>query len=99
MGDYGLLTAEHDNSVHNKKNHGGLIYFAPEYAEFGKASTQTDCYAFGVMLLQLITGLRTEDPTPKGKNLVLWVRLSLDISHFYVYIHFSHLKSVLVVTL
>ncbi|KAJ6944349.1 hypothetical protein NC652_009674 [Populus alba x Populus x berolinensis] len=34
---------------------------APEYAECGKVSTKTDVYAFGVVLLQLITGLKTTD--------------------------------------
>lgn len=50
---------------------------APEYAENGKVSTKTDVYAFGVILLQLITGMRPNDKKLGGKSLVGWVRSSI----------------------
>lgn len=52
---------------------GTLGYLAPEYAECGKASTKTDVHAFGVVVLQLITGMRTTDRRLGGKSLVGWV--------------------------
>jgi serine/threonine protein kinase len=53
---------------------------APEYAECGKVSTKTDVYAFGVVLLQLITGLKTTDKILGGKSLVGWVNILKAIS-------------------
>lgn len=53
---------------------GTFGYLAPEYAESGKVSTKTDVYAFGVVLLQLITGMKTTDKRLGGKSLVGWVK-------------------------
>lgn len=48
---------------------------APEYFQHGKLSDKTDVYAFGVVLLELITGRKAIDRSrPSGdENLVLWV--------------------------
>jgi len=48
---------------------------APEYFQHGKVSDKTDVYAFGVVLLELITGRKPiEARRPSGEeNLVLWV--------------------------
>lgn len=50
-------------------------YLAPEYFQHGKLSDKTDVYAFGVVLLELITGQKAIDRNrPQGEeNLVLWV--------------------------
>ena len=50
-------------------------YLAPEYFQHGKISDKTDVYAFGVVLLELITGRKPiEARRPPGEeNLVLWV--------------------------
>ncbi|CAN1851159.1 Putative proline-rich receptor-like protein kinase PERK11 [Linum perenne] len=52
-------------------------YLAPEYFQHGKVSDKTDVYAFGVVLLELITGRKPiEASRPSGEeNLVQWVRL------------------------
>jgi len=44
---------------------------------FGRVNDKTDVYAFGVVLLELITGRKPIDTTrPKGEeNLVNWVRV------------------------
>lgn len=58
-------------------HHGSeFSYLAPEYFQHGKLSDKTDVYAFGVLLLELITGQKAIDRNrPQGdENLVLWVR-------------------------
>ncbi|XP_020534005.1 probable serine/threonine-protein kinase PBL19 isoform X2 [Jatropha curcas] len=76
LGDFGLARTQHDDSDHSWETRvvGTLGYLAPEYAECGKVSTKTDVYSFGVMLLQLITGLKTTDKILGGKSLVGWAR-------------------------
>jgi hypothetical protein len=50
-------------------------YLAPEYFQHGKISDKTAVYAFGVVLLELISGRKPiEARKPLGEeNLVLWV--------------------------
>ncbi|XP_015578732.1 inactive protein kinase SELMODRAFT_444075 isoform X2 [Ricinus communis] len=76
LGDFGLARAQHDDSDHSWETRvvGTLGYLAPEYAECGKVSTKTDVYSFGIVLLQLITGLKTTDKILGGKSLVGWAR-------------------------
>jgi serine/threonine protein kinase len=77
LGDFGLARTQHedsDKSSDTTRVVGTLGYLAPEYAESGKVSTKTDVYAFGVILLQLITGMRPTDKKLGGKSLVGWVR-------------------------
>ncbi|KAM1049193.1 hypothetical protein ACFX13_028936 [Malus domestica] len=77
LGDFGLARTQHENSDRSSDTTrvvGTLGYLAPEYAENGKVSTKTDVYAFGVILLQLITGLRSTDKRLGGKSLVGWAR-------------------------
>nr|TKS08809.1 inactive protein kinase [Populus alba] len=63
LGDFGLARTQHEDSEPSLETRvvGTLGYLAPQYAECGKVSTKTDVYAFGVVLLQLITGLKTTD--------------------------------------
>ncbi|KAL0384839.1 UNVERIFIED_CONTAM: Proline-rich receptor-like protein kinase PERK12 [Sesamum radiatum] len=72
LGDFGLAKAQQDDTSETCVV-GTLGYLAPEYAESGKMSTKTDVYSYGVVLLQLISGLRTTDEIPEGKSLVGWV--------------------------
>ncbi|KAM7267494.1 hypothetical protein ACFE04_009660 [Oxalis oulophora] len=76
LGDFGLARTQQEDSDHSTETRvvGTLGYLAPEYAECGKVSTKTDVYAFGVVLLQLITGLKTTDKILGGKSLVGWAR-------------------------
>lgn len=76
LGDFGLARNQYDDLEQSSENSlvGTFGYLAPEYAECGKASTKTDVYSFGVVLLQLITGLRTTDKELEGKSLVGWAR-------------------------
>jgi serine/threonine protein kinase len=51
-------------------------YLAPEYFMYGKVSRKIDVYAFGVVLLELLTGrkcISSENPEVQ-ESLVMWVR-------------------------
>ncbi|XP_073135117.1 proline-rich receptor-like protein kinase PERK12 [Henckelia pumila] len=52
----------------------GLIYLAPEYRENGICSISTDVYAFGMVLIQMISGRRDVFPTRDNqqKSLRQW---------------------------
>lgn len=54
---------------------GRFRYLAPEYFMYGKVNNKIDVYAFGVVLLELITGrIPIDTARPKGQeNLVIWV--------------------------
>ncbi|KAF7129657.1 hypothetical protein RHSIM_Rhsim10G0054400 [Rhododendron simsii] len=51
-------------------------YAAPEYISTGHLTTKTDVYGFGVVLVEILTGLAVFDKSrPTGKqNLVEWVK-------------------------
>ncbi|MED6209338.1 hypothetical protein PIB30_053698 [Stylosanthes scabra] len=55
---------------------GTFGYLAPEYFQHGKVSDKTDVYAFGVVLLELITGRKPiESKRTQGEeNLVSWAK-------------------------
>lgn len=55
---------------------GTFGYLAPEYFVYGKVNEKTDVYAFGVVLLELITGRKPIDTaSPKGQeSLIMWAR-------------------------
>ncbi|XP_058080310.1 serine/threonine-protein kinase MST20-like isoform X2 [Magnolia sinica] len=81
VGDFGLARW-HPNGNLDVETHviGTLGYLAPEYAESGRITEKTDVYAFGVVLLELITGQKAINMTrPKGQQfLVEWARPLLD---------------------
>ncbi|KAL8528074.1 hypothetical protein ACS0TY_005768 [Phlomoides rotata] len=82
LGDFGLAKAQQEDSANSSGVVGTLGYLAPEYAESGNYSTKTDVYSYGVVLLQLITGLRTTDDIPGGKSLVGWAKPLLEKKNY-----------------
>lgn len=76
--DFGLATWTPAPSVPFlcKTVKGTFGYLAPEYFQHGKVSDKTDVYAFGVVLLELITGRKPiESKRGSGEeNLVLWAK-------------------------
>ncbi|KMT18653.1 hypothetical protein BVRB_2g027820 [Beta vulgaris subsp. vulgaris] len=80
--DFGLATWTPAPSVPFlcKTVKGTFGYLAPEYFQHGKVSDKTDVYAFGVVLLELITGRKPIEATrpPGEENLVEWAKPLMD---------------------
>ncbi|KAH7858289.1 hypothetical protein Vadar_022026 [Vaccinium darrowii] len=61
LGDFGLartLDTERTSYTEAGAVAGTLGYIAPEYFHTGKATQQSDVYAFGIVLLEIVCGLR-----------------------------------------
>ncbi|KAK0585171.1 hypothetical protein LWI29_024211 [Acer saccharum] len=73
LGDFGLARLYEPGRVSHTTNVVGTIgYIAPEMTRTGKPSTSSDVYAYGVLLLEMVTGRR---PTDAGHWLLVdWVR-------------------------
>uniref|UniRef100_A0A1J3IN92 non-specific serine/threonine protein kinase n=3 Tax=Noccaea caerulescens TaxID=107243 RepID=A0A1J3IN92_NOCCA len=82
ISDFGLakLMPEGKETCVTARVLGTFGYFDPEYTSTGKLTLQSDIYAFGVVLLELLTGRRAVDLTqgPNEQNLVLQVRKILN---------------------
>ncbi|PIA24938.1 hypothetical protein AQUCO_14200010v1 [Aquilegia coerulea] len=80
--DFGLATWTPAPSIPFlcKTVKGTFGYLAPEYFQHGKVSDKTDVYAFGVVLLELITGRKPIEARkcPEDENLVLWAKPLLE---------------------
>ncbi|KAI5603148.1 hypothetical protein BDE02_01G200300 [Populus trichocarpa] len=73
LGDFGLSTENPSDDIDFETG-----YVAPEYQENRKLSTRTDVYAFGIVLLELITGRNAADKKLGEKGLVKWVASALE---------------------
>jgi serine/threonine protein kinase len=73
LGDFGLPRLyEHGADPATTRIIGTLGYMGPKLTVTTKATTTTDMFAFGTLLLEVACS-RPIDPTT-GKNLVCWVR-------------------------
>ena len=79
VGDFGLarLQAADGDSGAESRVIGTFGYIAPEYAQTGQVSEKADVYAFGVVLVELLTGRKAVDMyRPKGEQcLTEWVHI------------------------
>ncbi|KAJ7965456.1 Receptor-like kinase [Quillaja saponaria] len=73
LGDFGLAKWKISDNPHTRIL-GTLGYLAPEYAEDGIVSVRTDVYAYGIVLLQLISGRKVIDSrnTEEQQSLRQW---------------------------
>ncbi|XP_057482466.1 proline-rich receptor-like protein kinase PERK9 [Actinidia eriantha] len=77
VSDFGLAKLAFDLNSHiTTRVMGTFGYMAPEYASSGKLTEKSDVFSFGVVLLELITGRKSVDPSqPLGdESLVEWAR-------------------------
>lgn len=78
LSDFGLATWTSSCSHHMGTSDvaGTFGYLAPEYFMNGKLNDKLDVYAFGVVLLELLSGRKPiDDGFPKGKeSLVMWAK-------------------------
>ncbi|KAL9273965.1 putative LRR receptor-like serine/threonine-protein kinase [Drosera capensis] len=59
IGDFGLAKLlDHDDSHVTTAVRGTVGHIAPEYLSTGQSSEKTDVFGFGILLLELITGMR-----------------------------------------
>ncbi|XVF55226.1 hypothetical protein PTKIN_Ptkin06aG0019700 [Pterospermum kingtungense] len=76
LGDFGLARLyEHGSNPGTTRVVGTLGYLAPELPKTGKATTSSDVYAFGALLLEVACGRRPIEPKALPEELVLvdWV--------------------------
>ncbi|KAA8530749.1 hypothetical protein F0562_005483 [Nyssa sinensis] len=78
ISDFGLAKWLPDKWVHHVVNpiEGTFGYLAPEYFMHGIVDEKTDVFAFGVLLLELITGRRAVDSC--RQSLVMWAKPLLE---------------------
>lgn len=69
-------------------------YAAPEYVATGHLYVKSDVYGFGVVLVEMLTGLRALDTNrpPKQHNLVDWIKPSLQERRKLKSVMDSHLE-------
>nr|KAJ0208743.1 hypothetical protein LSAT_V11C400209090 [Lactuca sativa] len=74
LGDFGLAKWKTNDSPIQTRILGTLGYVAPEYAENGMVSVRTDVYAYGITLIQIISGRKavTSDTQDHHQSLRQW---------------------------
>ncbi|KAL9237847.1 hypothetical protein vseg_012347 [Gypsophila vaccaria] len=77
VADFGLVKNAPDGKYSVETRLAGTFgYLAPEYAVTGRVTTKIDVFAFGVILMELITGRKALDETmpDESSHLVTWFR-------------------------
>lgn len=86
LSDFGLARWASTTSTHITCSDvaGTFGYLAPEYFMYGKVSEKIDVYAFGVVLLELLSGRKPiSSEYPKGQeSLVMWAKPILSDGKF-----------------
>ncbi|KAJ1686503.1 hypothetical protein LUZ63_017893 [Rhynchospora breviuscula] len=77
LGDFGLAKLhEHGANPSTTRVVGTIGYLAPEMTRTGRATTGSDVFAFGAMVLEVVCGRRPIEPKAAPEEVVLidWVR-------------------------
>jgi len=81
LGDFGLVRASVSGNSKTYKVLGTSAYMAPE-AFRGDISVKLDTFSFGVIILELLTGLPPYDPERDGNDLISHIDDALDEKDF-----------------
>lgn len=76
LGDFGLAKLyEHGANPSTTRVVGTLGYLAPETTRSGKATTMSDVFSFGALMLEVVCGRRPVEPKASPEELILvdWV--------------------------
>jgi serine/threonine protein kinase len=84
IGDFGIARSLNDNNAgitdtHVQTEHvmGTQVYMAPEYIK-GELSTKVDAFAFGLVVIETLTGYAVCSPAPGHRNLLSMFEQDLD---------------------
>ncbi|XP_027368298.1 proline-rich receptor-like protein kinase PERK13 [Abrus precatorius] len=83
LGDFGLAKWKTSDKTLQTRIMGTLGYLAPEYAEDGIFSVQIDVYAYGIVLLQLITGRKAISSPEQHLSLRQWAEPKIEKLAFH----------------
>lgn len=61
VADFGLARLHNDSEICDERVYGTIGYLAPDYFNCGEITEKVDIYAFGLVLLELVTGRRIID--------------------------------------
>ncbi|XP_058206200.1 receptor-like kinase TMK4 [Rhododendron vialii] len=84
VSDFGLVKNAPDGKCSVETRLAGTFgYLAPEYASTGRVTTKVDVFAFGVVLMEIITGRKALDESLPDENshLVTWFRRVLILNN------------------
>jgi len=73
LGDFGIACTVAVNRSSVTGVAGTFGYIGPDYAMRHKATRQTDIYAFGVLILEVVTGKKNGDVGPDDDHITDWV--------------------------
>ncbi|CAD6202247.1 unnamed protein product [Miscanthus lutarioriparius] len=73
LGDFGIASTVAVDRSSVTGIAGTWGYIAPEYALTFRSTRQTDTYAFGVLILELVTGKKNGDVPPDDDHITDWV--------------------------
>ncbi|XP_066379669.1 L-type lectin-domain containing receptor kinase IX.2-like [Miscanthus floridulus] len=73
LGDFGIACTVAVNRSSVTGVAGTFGYIGPDYAMRYKATRQTDIYAFGVLILEIVTGKKNGDVVPDDDHITDWV--------------------------
>ncbi|KAI5069385.1 hypothetical protein GOP47_0015686 [Adiantum capillus-veneris] len=76
ISDFGLAKIVVDMVTSTQNLHGTLGYMAPECATFGTISPKCDVYSYGIVMLELMSGVRPTDNVflQDGMTLIEWAK-------------------------
>ncbi|PON79924.1 S-receptor-like serine/threonine-protein kinase [Trema orientale] len=73
ISDFGMARIFKGDQIQDKTNRvvGTYGYMSPEYAVFGKFSTKSDVFSFGVLLLEIVSGIKNNHCYRQGSSINL----------------------------